>query len=215
MYYAVKKGNTTGIFETWAECQKQVKGYSGAVFKKFDDLQAAEHYLQADDSKPPLEKEGPFAYIDGSYNHAAGVYSYGGFIRDGNDTTLLQGVGNDPRYLKERNIAGEAMGVLQTMETALFLGLHEIILYYDYAGLEQWAAGNWKAKSPLATYYVQEYGRLKDFLTVHFVHVKGHTGNEGNELADILAKEAAGAKLRKKDLVLLETIKRQAGKAEQ
>ena len=42
MYYAVKKGRETGIFESWEECQKQITGLSGAEFKKFKILHQAE-----------------------------------------------------------------------------------------------------------------------------------------------------------------------------
>ena len=34
-YYAVKKGKKRGIYKTWAECQEQISGFSGAVYKKF------------------------------------------------------------------------------------------------------------------------------------------------------------------------------------
>ena len=34
-FYAVKIGKTPGIYETWSECQKQISGYSGAVYKGF------------------------------------------------------------------------------------------------------------------------------------------------------------------------------------
>ncbi|MDR0355568.1 MAG: RNase H1/viroplasmin domain-containing protein [Deltaproteobacteria bacterium] len=27
-FYAVKTGRTTGIFETWPECQESIKGFS-------------------------------------------------------------------------------------------------------------------------------------------------------------------------------------------
>ena len=48
MYYAVKKGRETGIFENWAECQKQITGFSGAEFKKFKELHQAEAYLSSE-----------------------------------------------------------------------------------------------------------------------------------------------------------------------
>ncbi|CAN3377322.1 hypothetical protein DIURU_003428 [Diutina rugosa] len=34
-YYAVANGRSTGVYDNWASCQTQVKGYSGAKFKKF------------------------------------------------------------------------------------------------------------------------------------------------------------------------------------
>ncbi|KAI8430090.1 hypothetical protein MSG28_000511 [Choristoneura fumiferana] len=44
-FYAVAKGRTTGIYHSWAECESQVKGYSGAKFKKFDTASAAQEFL--------------------------------------------------------------------------------------------------------------------------------------------------------------------------
>jgi len=34
-FYVVWKGHKPGVFETWAECQKQVSGFSGAEYKSF------------------------------------------------------------------------------------------------------------------------------------------------------------------------------------
>lgn len=41
-YYVVWKGRKTGIFTTWAECEKQVKGFVGAQFKAFGSESEAE-----------------------------------------------------------------------------------------------------------------------------------------------------------------------------
>jgi len=35
-FYAVAKGIETGVFSTWNECKKNVNGYNGAIFKKFN-----------------------------------------------------------------------------------------------------------------------------------------------------------------------------------
>jgi len=40
-YYVVWIGRKTGIFETWEECEAQVKGYHGAKYKSFDSLNTA------------------------------------------------------------------------------------------------------------------------------------------------------------------------------
>lgn len=45
-FYAVAKGRTQGIFFTWSECQESVKGFSGAVYKKFDKRGDAEGFIQ-------------------------------------------------------------------------------------------------------------------------------------------------------------------------
>jgi len=40
-YYVVWKGRKPGIYTTWAECEKQTKGYPGASFKSFPTLAEA------------------------------------------------------------------------------------------------------------------------------------------------------------------------------
>lgn len=52
MYYAVRKGRTPGIYSTWDEAKIQVVGFSGAVYKKFKDINSAKEYLGGMDSEP-------------------------------------------------------------------------------------------------------------------------------------------------------------------
>ena len=44
-YYAVKKGRQTGIFDTYAEVEKQITGFKGAQHKAFTTKKEAEAYL--------------------------------------------------------------------------------------------------------------------------------------------------------------------------
>jgi ribonuclease HI len=44
-YYAVLKGRKTGIFTSWEECEKQVKGFRGALYKSFKTKGEAEAAL--------------------------------------------------------------------------------------------------------------------------------------------------------------------------
>ncbi len=44
-YYVVWKGRRTGIFTSWAECEAQVKGYTGAEYKAFASRGEAERAL--------------------------------------------------------------------------------------------------------------------------------------------------------------------------
>ncbi len=41
-YYVVWKGRKPGIFASWGECEKQIKGFAGAQFKAFGSLREAE-----------------------------------------------------------------------------------------------------------------------------------------------------------------------------
>ena len=47
-FYAVKVGLTPGIYETWAECEANVKGYPKADYKGFTTLAEAQHYMNED-----------------------------------------------------------------------------------------------------------------------------------------------------------------------
>lgn len=44
-YYAVRKGRKPGIYETWAECEAQVKKFTGAQFKKFSTQSEAQAFI--------------------------------------------------------------------------------------------------------------------------------------------------------------------------
>ena len=46
-FYVVWKGRQTGIFTSWAECEKQVKGFVAAEYKAFGSLEEAEAAFQS------------------------------------------------------------------------------------------------------------------------------------------------------------------------
>lgn len=195
-YYAVKKGKKTGIFRTWDECKAVVNGYPGAQYKSFLSMEEAQAYLGAGQGKTESKEAGKevtvYAFVDGSFNVATGVYGFGGFLYHDGQKEILQGSGAEEEMASMRNVAGEVLGSIAAMEKALELGLPEVTIYYDYMGIEMWATGEWKRnkKGTIAYYdYVQS---IKDKLVIHFVKVKGHSGVEGNEEADRLAKAAVG-----------------------
>lgn len=46
-FYAVQEGRHSGIYTTWEEAEKQVKGFSGAVYKSFKTYIEAEEFLNS------------------------------------------------------------------------------------------------------------------------------------------------------------------------
>ena len=207
--YAVRRGRNPGIYDSWTECQQQIYKYSGAVFKSFENREDAETYLR-EVPEEPINRDLPYAYIDGSYSNTKRCYSGGGFICNAGEIHILQRTGNEPLFMPERNIAGEVMAALITMDKARRLHIPEIVIYYDYAGIANWLDGSWKALKPVAQDYKHFAAKQMQYVTVHFVKVEGHTGIYGNEIADLLAKEAAGVKLRKKDVAVLSAFKEEA-----
>lgn len=45
-YYTVAKGRSTGIFDTWSECQRQVDGFKHNSFKGFPTLESAVNFMR-------------------------------------------------------------------------------------------------------------------------------------------------------------------------
>ncbi|MBR3834002.1 MAG: ribonuclease H family protein [Lachnospiraceae bacterium] len=199
-YYAVKVGKTPGIYNSWDECKANVDGYSGALYKSFKTLQEAKEYMGVveklsidnEASATNLVSEKPYAFVDGSFNPATNVYGYGGFLIADGKKYILTGSGDDPEMSSMRNVAGEVLGSQAAMEKAMELGLKEITIYYDYAGIEMWALGNWKRNKKGTIAYYDFVNSIRHKLALYFVKVKGHSGVEGNEEADILAKKAVG-----------------------
>ncbi|MBQ4283283.1 MAG: ribonuclease H family protein [Lachnospira sp.] len=189
-FYAVRKGLTPGIYRTWDECKAMVHGVAGAEYKSFPTLEEAESYMGRE-KKADIKSEG-FSFVDGSFNVATGVYGYGGFIEYKGNREIITGSGNDAEMASMRNVAGEVLGSMAAIERAIELGMTSLDIYYDYSGIEMWATGEWKRNKKGTIAYYEYVQSVKDKISLNFVKVKGHSGVEGNEEADRLAKKAVG-----------------------
>ena len=205
-FYAVKKGHIPGIYKTWSECQKQTNGFSGAVFKKFNNLEDATLYLENNSiennksftTNETYKKDVLYAYIDGSYNQAINSVGYG-LILVLNDEIILEKkegfIGE--KFNKYRNVYGELKGTVEAVKIALELKQKSISIVYDYTGIENWATGNWKTNNSLTAKYADKMKELSKLIDISFIKVKAHAkesdgGDKYNDIADKLAKEAVG-----------------------
>ena len=113
-FYAVRKGITIGVFESWSECQAATAGYSNAEFKSFSTLEEAESYIKnespvvnnANAESFELNTTKVIAYVDGSYDDKLKKYAFGCVILTPSGETIKEhGNGENPASLAIRNVA--------------------------------------------------------------------------------------------------------------
>ena len=189
-YYAVRKGRKPGIYRTWDACKSQVFKCEGAEYKSFTTEAEALCYMEA--VKDETGESDSYAYVDGSFNAAPGVYGFGGFLMPDGNKYILSGSGDDKDMASMRNGAGEILGSMAAVQKAIELGIESVDVYFDYMGIRAWALGEWKRNKKGTIAYYDYMQSVKDKIAVNFVKVKGHSGVDGNEEADRLAKKAVG-----------------------
>lgn len=134
-------------------------------------------------------------YTDGGCRGNPGVGGWGVWLRYGNNEKKLNGAEKDTT-----NNRMELMAAIQALK-ALKSSQIEIDLYTDSKyvmnGITQWIANwkqkNWKtaAKKPVKNADLwQKLDKLNQKYSVNWHWVKGHSGNKGNDMADLLANQA-------------------------
>ncbi len=126
------------------------------------------------------------AYVDGSYQNNRVGY---GFIILKDDKREFSEYGRLYKYNESHQVGGELEATMRVLKWCQENKIDHITIYYDYVGIEKWAIGSWKAKKPVSI----NYKKFIDLCSVkiNWEHVKSHTGNKYNELADSLAKKGA------------------------
>ena len=104
-YYTVWKGVNPGVYDSWTDCQLQIKGFKGALYKSFNTREEAEHAFASPAHEfmaPPGRKSGESAakkqeanllgdlmknveiYTDGACSGNPGMMEYRGvYLRTG------------------------------------------------------------------------------------------------------------------------------------
>lgn len=200
-FYAVKVGRKTGIFDNWKDCEKQILGFSGAIYKSFENYDMCKDFLNdsnLEDKKEidlkNIKDNEAIAYVDGSYKQDTLEYGYGVVLLLKDETLEFFEKGKNNDIIKSRNVTAELFACIRAIVEAKRLKKKKITIFYDYNGIEKWANGLWKCNIPLTIQYKEKIDKLRKEIEIYFVKVKAHTGDTYNERADELAKKSLGIK---------------------
>lgn len=222
--YVVWTGHQRGVFETWAECQKATAGFPGAKYKSFPTLEEAKAAYNPQrppavkKTPTPASKTAPQfevfrraqfpvqIFSDGACNPNPGpgasavvVLSQGQVLE-----TWLGGFSDS-----STNNTAELRALEQALRLAQQFaeeGLQVEILsdsQYSLRSVFTWGPGwesrGWKKKDgEIANLELIQacYGLSQELSPlVQVTHVEGHSGIQGNELADQAAQEALSRKV--------------------
>lgn len=129
--YVVWAGNTPGVYNSWAECETQTKGFPGAKFKGFPSRELAETAFseQAGDyigkkkvvNSPSGQKAktfdnkpgGNYLTVDAAYSHKTKVLEWRGvMVENGNENEVFR---SNPYRGGSANV-GEFLAVIDGLE---------------------------------------------------------------------------------------------------
>ena len=196
MYYSVFKGFNKGIYESWKDCEKEIKGYKGAIYKKFKSENEAKFFL-----KNGLIKE--------EKNNKIKVYTDGSCINNGKEGSK-GGIGvyfgeNDERNVSKslnlervtNNIAelsalNEALEILDNYDKDIIIytdSKYVILCCTSYGDKQN--LNNWKNEIPNKNLVKKVYEKFKRKNNISLEYVKSHNNIFGNEMADKLARDGS------------------------
>lgn len=222
-YYAVAAGRVPGIYETWADCEAQVKGFPGASFKGFPDKKDAEAFLSVTaDRKQQEELAGdPFAkeydgrhafiYVDGSYNKQTNRYGYSVYVEDEQSPKIF--TGSDVCRFGGNNIEGEIQAASVALDYAQKSNKYDsVTICHDLQHIGKIGDHEQTPHTPYTIQYRDLVDRVRRTgLAVDFIHTKGHTGVLGNEYVDKLARMSCGIDLTAGEKAMIEPLRGVSG----
>ena len=203
MHYAVAKGNTIGVFQSWNDCALAVKGYKGAVYRKFESEEEAMQFVKEKsliaDSIPKEKKYmNTIQDISQVKNVVADLYVYtDGSCSNNGRSNAAAGIGiyfgeNDPRNVSQRvegkqtNNTAELTAILRVYpiiesdirecKSIVILSDSEYAIRCVTHYGKKCMESNWDKDMPNKELVRQVYERYKDLPNVSFLHIMAHTG---------------------------------------
>jgi len=207
--YSFYKRRVPGIYKTWVNCKNQIDGFSGAKFKKLDNLIDAKNFIKKGTILTDIIEKNIVnknfktiinIYTDGSCYGNGNKISYGGFGIYSLDLNINY---NESLESPCTNNIAELNAILKTLEFIKDLLKDETTLFNIYTDSEYsikafTTFGDkchkmiWKNNPKNKDLIKIGYYIVKSTNNIRFNHVYSHTGkcdihSSGNEKADHLA----------------------------
>ena len=212
-YYVVWKGRETGVFNDWATCKKHIDHYPGARYKSFKTHAEAEAAFRGEAAATKTTYQKPAGVKTYQQSEIAEIDVETKIFTDGGCEPNPGEAGSGLSLYRDNQLAELWYGLYNSQGTnntaelnALFQAMllaekeldqnRRVVIFCDskYAiqCITQWAGGwqkkGWKKAGgeiknlALIQSMFALYQTLKSRLAI--LHVNGHVGVEGNELAD-------------------------------
>lgn len=146
------------------------------------------------DRRAPVPSGTIELWVDGACVQEADGLKFGwAFViqQDGQELTRHASHVIEPYMAAHRNVAAELQAVIHGLEHCRLMGHGTVTVFYDYAGIEHWATGRWKANTRTTQEYIRFIAHCP--LAITWRKVPAHRGVPMNELVDQLATGAAQA----------------------
>ena len=132
-------------------------------------------------------------YTDGSYDRRNNPNICGFavvFILPNGGFSVLYGGSSEKEYVEMWNVGGEILAARFAIDYCINkFETDKIDLYHDYIGISKWPTGLWKCNKDATLEYKKYVKEMQDKIKIAFYHVKGHSGDYYNMIADHYAKE--------------------------
>ena len=219
VFYAVAKGLQPGLYSTWADCKKQIDGFKGAVYKKFETETEANNFIITNSNKPPKKEKANtiveiekstfepdyYVYTDGSCSNNGKAYAKAGigiYFGEGDKRNVSQ-----PVTGKQSNNTAE-LGAIYHLYELIEADINNgkkigIVSDSEYAIRccttygARCAKEGWVKDMPNKELVKEIYEMYENKPNVKFIHIMAHTEKTdihslGNDGADRLANQAIG-----------------------
>ncbi|MDR3542560.1 MAG: ribonuclease H family protein [Desulfosporosinus sp.] len=151
-FYVVFKGFVPGVYNTWDECQANVKGYSGASFASYPTVEEAEHAFSVGDlqkykeMEPSIKKDrwmhseifkdGPCLTVDAACSGFPGPIEYRGVLLPSTAQVFRRGP-----FAHGSNNIGEFLAIVEGMRWLNSMSL-TMRIYSDSKCAIGWVKGD-------------------------------------------------------------------------